>query len=168
MRESVVWLAESVLASLLTEAIDAYPNETGGILVGYWGSSDQQPVITGMIGPGPDAVHKPFAFEPDTRFHQQELESVYFESDKISAYLGDWHVHPDGSTGMSSKDKRTLRRIARHKPARAAKPLMLILGGKLEDPELSIYILERGSSFWHRRKFAKVRTQLFSNSVGTE
>lgn len=167
MRESVVWLAKSVLAGLLTEAIDGYPNETGGILVGYWGSSDQQPVITGMIGPGPDAVHKRFDFVPDSHFHQHELERVYFESGKISAYLGDWHVHPDGSTRMSTKDKRTLKRIARHKPARATKPLMLILGGDLENPELSIYILEGGSSFWHRQKFAKARTQFFSDRIAT-
>lgn len=103
------------------------PFETGGILMGYWGSATEA-VITAVIGPGPKAVHKKRAFRPDSAYHEQEIARLYAQSGRTETYLGDWHTHPGAAAYMSFRDEETLSTIANHKEARLQTPLMMILG----------------------------------------
>lgn len=125
------------------------PNETGGILMGYW-SSEGAVVVTHAIGPGPDARHSRHAFYPDVKFHDSETERIYRESGRISTYLGDWHTHPHGANNMSQRDRKTLLNIACAPEARAAKPLMAILSIR-RDCALAIWHWEGKHLFWKSR-----------------
>lgn len=119
------WLARQVLASLTREAERATPKETGGILLGYW--ADDVPVITRAVGPGPEALHGRYGFMPDHKYQEKEIARLYEASDRTIEYLGDWHTHPGAAADLSPKDEATLKTIAAHRPARVARPLMLIL-----------------------------------------
>jgi integrative and conjugative element protein (TIGR02256 family) len=114
---------------LVNEAERVFPFETGGVLMGYWAKDYTEVVITDVIGPGPEARHSISGFVPDYQFQEGEIERVYEESSRLSAYLGDWHTHPLASCYPSFKDKRTLHRIALFPDARCPVPLMIILGG---------------------------------------
>ncbi|PLX47374.1 MAG: hypothetical protein C0613_14390 [Desulfobulbaceae bacterium] len=132
------WIAEVAFEELLMEAQDKFPNETGGIFMGYQAKDGQDLVVTNVIGPGPNAVHKPCGYIPDVTFQEQQIAKIYRESGQLDTYLGDWHTHPLGKTLLSRKDKRTLRRIARHTEARIAQPIMAVLACS-EPAEFSIW-----------------------------
>jgi integrative and conjugative element protein (TIGR02256 family) len=123
-----VWLSAEARDALEREAARMQPKETGGILAGYRGDQDTI-VITNIVGPGPNAVHGLDYFIPDHAFHQAEMTRIYHDSGRISTYLGDWHSHPDGGSGISKTDRSTLRRIASAPAARAAQPLMVVVSG---------------------------------------
>ena len=141
-----------------------FPNETGGVLMGYWGQSSTDVLITQIIGPGPDAIHESIRFVPDRDYHLRQVAITYEKSDRYWTYLGDWHVHPEGSIRLSRVDKRTMRNIALYEPARTSNPLMLLMGGKLNVPKMEIYVLDRMRvaylNFW---RFKKTVTKHFDD-----
>ena len=121
-----MWLAHAALRFMISEADEHTPDETGGVLLGYW--RDEQPVITQALGPGPNAVHKREAFIPDYEYHEAEIDRLYSETRSWTLhYLGDWHTHPGMPGYLSRRDVRTLRRIATYRLARVPRPVMLIL-----------------------------------------
>jgi integrative and conjugative element protein (TIGR02256 family) len=124
---TTIWLPEKAYICLLEEAIQKMPRETGGILIGYWGTK-YEAVITAIVGPGSKAAHNRHSFSPDNEFHTQEITRLYAQSGRTETYLGDWHTHPSAGAYMSSRDQETLRILADYKQARLAQPLMMILG----------------------------------------
>jgi integrative and conjugative element protein (TIGR02256 family) len=116
---------------MIVEADRAYPEETGGVLVGYWAVPFFQLVVTSAIGPGPRAVHRKDAFLPDHEYQEAEIGRIYHLSDRLHTYLGDWHTHPNSTAHLSWTDRRTLRTIATEDAARAPIPIMAILAGRL-------------------------------------
>lgn len=122
-----MWVARSALLAMRDEAGRHGPLESGGLALGYR-VSDQEAVVTDVIGPGPAAEHRSDRFRPDVDFQEAELEARFGASDGRATYLGDWHSHP-GTVGIpSAKDRRTLQRIARAPEADCPRPIMLILG----------------------------------------
>jgi integrative and conjugative element protein (TIGR02256 family) len=121
------WLSSTVYAELTQEADRHAPNETGGVLIGYWAGKPAEPVILLGVGPGPKAKHSPSRFVPDYDFHEQEVARHFESSGGRLSYLGDWHSHPNAPGNLSKTDCGTLSRIARSRRARAPRPLMLIL-----------------------------------------
>ena len=126
---AMIWIPERLREAMIALAGEAYPNETGGVLVGY--DAGNGLVVTDITGPGPAAQHEPAAFTPDAAYQEAEVARLYRNSGRLHTYLGDWHSHPDGGATLSAKDKRTLKRISRHKEARMREPVMAILAGKI-------------------------------------
>jgi integrative and conjugative element protein (TIGR02256 family) len=110
-------------------ANEKYPLETGGVLIGYTGGFEgADVVIVSITGPGPNAYHTETRFEPDHEYQTQEIARIYRASKGVNTYLGDWHTHPNSAADLSRRDKKTLKHIAGHGPARMARPIMAILG----------------------------------------
>lgn len=126
---TTAWMAGDVQNAMVAEAERAFPDETGGVLLGYWTTSPGEVVVTHMVGPGRYAIHHPYSFVPDADYHEQEIARLYEEANRRITYLGDWHTHPHGAAYLSRQDCRTLRRISNHREARAPEPLMAILAG---------------------------------------
>ena len=138
-----LWLADTVMDRLTENADRKTPLETGGVLLGY-GVNDDDVVVVDMIGPGPGATHRPNRFEPDTRWQRNQIAEAYERSGRVHRYLGDWHSHPGGSARPSRRDERTARRIARHRPTQARRPVMVILSGRDDYWRPTGYRLLRG------------------------
>lgn len=162
----VVWLPRAILYALQEEADRTAPNETGGLLLGYWarppGRADLggEAVVTAVVGPGPAAVHSGLSFVPDYDYQERELARLYAESERRWAYLGDWHSHPDGPGVLSDRDVATLSRIARDPEARAPYPLMAILaGGTPWVPHAWVGTRQMEAAWW-RRQFRAERLQV--------
>lgn len=124
------WLPRLVLQEMIDEADRAYPDETGGVLMGYWASPFDEVVVTHVIGPGPGAVHRRSKFVPDSAYQQEQITRHYERSRQLETYLGDWHTHPRSGARLSRIDRRTLWRIAAAPEARAPAPLMAVLSHK--------------------------------------
>jgi integrative and conjugative element protein (TIGR02256 family) len=133
-----IWIKQHVIDFIFKDGNKWLPFETGGILIGYC-SSKTEYVITNVVGPGEKAFHKHFSFEPDQEFHQQEISRIYTKSNRLETYLGDWHTHPNSSAYQSETDKKTLKKIARHKEARLVNPLMLIAAPPKKDFTVWLY-----------------------------
>lgn len=132
-----IWFDRGCLRQIEDEAAAKATDETGGILLGYAVDDRAQApvfVVTHVLGPGPNAVHKPASFVPDAAWQEMELARAYADSGRTLAYLGDWHTHPGGSPRPSSQDVSTLGTIARCQEARCRNPVMLIVGGTLSAP----------------------------------
>jgi len=139
-----VWIRHGACADLRAEAALHPRLETGGLLLGYLAA--QGAVITTVTGPGPGARRTGVSFLPDARWQEQALAAVYVASGKTVSYLGDWHTHPQGTTVMSVRDRRTLTRVAGYGPARQATPLTAILA---PDPEGRLVVWQHAGR-WRR------------------
>jgi integrative and conjugative element protein (TIGR02256 family) len=125
----IVWIPNKMFEEMTIEADRAFPDETGGVLLGYWAKPYSEIVITRLIGPGPRAIHKRNRFIPDSDYQEEEIARLYKESGYLHVYLGDWHTHPGSTAYLSPKDHRTLAIIAEFPEARMPVPIMAILGG---------------------------------------
>lgn len=156
------WVRSDVIERIEHEADRAYPNETGGILIGYF--STQGPVVTDTVGPGPDAVSGRTAFVPDNQYQYRRLAEIYENSGRSHTYLGDWHTHPGGVGTLSRLDRKTLRRIARTPAARAPEPIMVILAGCKIQWQLALFQLLLRQCGWVRyRKLASLRPEIYED-----
>jgi integrative and conjugative element protein (TIGR02256 family) len=128
-RIGTAWIANQTIVEMIVEADRTFPQESGGVLLGYWTKLYTEIVITCAIGPGPKAVHRSHAFCPDTEYQEAEIARQYEESNRLHGYVGDWHTHPRSTSHLSRKDRRTLNRIAKYPEARMSMPIMAVLGG---------------------------------------
>lgn len=126
---NVVWINEAAWDNMLELAVQHYPLETGGMLLGYRADPGEC-VVTAIVGPGPHARHRRYRFAPDHEYQQAVLEQHYWHSDGKETYLGDWHTHPDGRCGLSWLDKRVLARIAHTPSSNTTHPIMFVLAGR--------------------------------------
>lgn len=129
----IAWIPRSALLDMMHEADRVTPDETGGILIGYWVSPGPELVITTAVGPGLLAIHERRRFVPDGAYHEQAVCQQYEASGRMDVYLGDWHTHPGGEARLSGTDRRTLAAIAHHADARLAHPIMAILNGGTDE-----------------------------------
>ena len=112
------------MAFIKAESQRLSPKETGGLLLGYWAGDEV--IVTLATGPGPQSKHRKSSYTPDLKFDRDQIAKSYQESRGIITYLGDWHSHPKGGSGLSDDDIITLFNISTYEPARAATPIMLI------------------------------------------
>ena len=141
-----VWIAEHLLTPLEAEAAKHAPDETGGMLVGYWSESGEA-VITETIEGGPDAIRRPSRFEPNGEWQQERLGELYIQSGRVHTYLGDWHSHPHGVPRPSLRDRDTAKKVAATKAARAPQPLTLICSKGSGDWEWAVFCYRRRRGF---------------------
>lgn len=134
---------------MLTHARRAAPHETGGLLVGYWSESGSEVVVVDATAPGPAAREESNSFTPDYDHDLQVIARRYADSNRRHTYLGDWHSHPTSTAYLSPDDLDALRRIGRDERARAAQPLMIVLGGE-DRWTLTVYVWlgESGYFLW--------------------
>ena len=97
--------------------------------MGYWRADRTTVVISDIVGPGPQALHRQDRFEPDYAYQRAEVSRIYDVSGRLTTYLGDWHSHPAGPLSLSLTDRITLARIALTKQARAPRALMAVIAG---------------------------------------
>ena len=126
-RFTVEW-GEGLRSALTAEACNAFPKETGGLLMGHW--QERTALITHVIGPGPHADHKVDAFTPDRDWQYGEIDKLFAASRGSIEYLGDWHTHPKGISYPSETDIDLLTSIANSAESRCPRPLMCILSSQ--------------------------------------
>lgn len=125
------WVADELVVEMTAQAEEHFPNETGGVLIGYE-AENSDIVVTAISGPGPRAQHRRFRFSPDPDYQQTFIEDRFRRTNGGETYLGDWHTHPGGGCQLSFLDRRTLARIAQTPSSGTARPIMAILAG---DPQ---------------------------------
>jgi len=138
-------LESTYIERLLGLCLNTIPNETGGIIVGYYTDSHNFAIVTGISSPPPDSRNGKFWFQRGISGLQSWLERLW--STKNHYYLGEWHFHPFAKTNPSLTDINQLAEISFSKPYRCPEPILLIVGGNPIDITscvLSAYVFIKG------------------------
>jgi integrative and conjugative element protein (TIGR02256 family) len=153
MQGVTAWISSRSLDALHGEADRFYPSETGGVLIGYW-ADIANVVITAAVGPGPAAIHERYSYEHDHDWEADQIAVEYERSERSHVYIGDWHTHPDLSSGrLSGTDKRSLRRVLGSREARLCRTLMVVLFGRPQEWGADIWLARLGrASRWSWRR----------------
>lgn len=162
-----IWFPDKVIESMKAEAESWYPLETGGVLMGYRPQDSEDVVVTTFIGPGVNAVHKRFRFEPDTEWQIGRIQAIYEATSRTHTYLGEWHTHPKGSTSLSILDRRTLGKIASARETRAPTPIMAIMAGQPDEWKIGAYCLTKGSKLCIFGKLAYLNLVTYTPGIVT-
>lgn len=152
MPKVIAWISSGVWETLISEADRRYPLETGGALVGYW-SDAETVVVTESLGPGPASDHDRYSYRHDHDWEASQIALHYERSGRSEVYIGDWHTHPDASSGdLSGTDRRSIRRVIKSREARLPRPLMTVLFGRPGNWRLAVWEAELKSGWrWPRR-----------------
>ena len=98
-RKYVRWVAAAGLeispeveSELRSLAARAEPNETGGLLLGWW--EDSRPVIVGAVEVPDVQAGRACWTRTETVAHSVLWQARRTLSDPNIGYIGDWHSHP--------------------------------------------------------------------------
>ena len=122
-----IWISPAAIAAMLEASAEAGRSETGGILIGRYGSE-------GWFADVVEATPKPKGSRSGWFWFQRSNSGL---SDLLKErwhdglyYLGEWHFHPDSAPMPSGPDIRAMRKVAGDEAYRCPDPILVILGGK--------------------------------------
>lgn len=118
-------ISESLLEQMYGIGMEHYPNEFGGILVGYYSEDMSTCIVCETILPEKYKNSK-YYFVRGKEGLLEKLE-IYFNQTPKLIYVGEWHTHPDMSTNPSTTDKQALNEIADNDDVNIANPVLIIL-----------------------------------------
>lgn len=102
------------------------PFEEGGLLLGHVDAAGHR-LVTHAIGSGPGARRERTWLEVDHDWQNARIRELHKSGERV-AYLGEWHSHPDATSGTPSRrDRRTLERLAAFGPLACPDPVMAIV-----------------------------------------
>jgi integrative and conjugative element protein (TIGR02256 family) len=119
-----VWLDPVARHQIEREASHRRFVETGGPLFGF--EADEDVVVIGAGGPGPNARHRPRSFRPDRDAVDRAITRVQKASERRYRYLGSWHTHPFGRARPSGTDVAAARGIGEEPEVLLPRPLVVI------------------------------------------
>lgn len=132
-------IEESLLDKLTQIALQNYPNESGGFLIGYYSQDFMTLHITDFVLPQQQKSSS-FLFQRSV-VGIQEVFNRLFVINKYY-YIGEWHTHPNGSSMYSQTDLKAMIEIATCETVNITNPILLILSvskNKLQDFSFYIY-----------------------------
>jgi hypothetical protein len=89
------------------------PNETGGVIIGYFDFNVNALCIVAALPPPPDSQHSPTSFVRGIQGLEDRLNDIARRTANIVGYVGEWHSHPDGhSAAPSGADVMQLTALA--------------------------------------------------------
>lgn len=130
-------LSQTLLSAMRNLCAESANLETGGVLIGHYGTTHSAAVITRVVGPPPDSKKEGASFYRGTAGLGNLLESVWANQEY---YLGEWHYHPNGKAQPSCQDRRQMQYIAEDLKAHCPEPLLIILG---DDGDPGVFVFPR-------------------------
>lgn len=82
----------------------AFPNETGGILLGYYDFNIRGIVAVDVMPPPQDSLASPVSFERGLAGTREALQVIASKTAGMVGYIGEWHSHPPGHSAQPSRD----------------------------------------------------------------
>jgi integrative and conjugative element protein (TIGR02256 family) len=135
-------LAELQLDKLLRLCQTSDPQETGGVLVGFYTPNHDCAIVTDVSESPSDSKRSHDSLYRGTRGLQGWLDRLWHG--RRQYYLGEWHYHPRGEAAPSSVDQTQMRRISENEKYHCPEPILAIVGGLASSYEsLRIFVFPR-------------------------
>lgn len=80
------------------------PNETGGVLLGYYDYNVKALVVVAALPAPPDSKSTPSSFERGIEGLKEAVDEAARRTAGIVGYVGEWHSHPRGHSASPSRD----------------------------------------------------------------
>ena len=106
-------------------ALENYPNEFGGFLIGYYSDDLKTLVLTDLLIPNEYKSYRTL-FERGIKGITKKLTELFKLKEK-RYYVGEWHSHPNASPRFSSTDLNAMKNIAKSESVRIENPILLIV-----------------------------------------
>ena len=119
-------LSDDVIAELVRYCSDAYPLETGGILLGHYNQNRDLAIVFKASPPPSDSKSGKRWFYRGVNGLQNLIDKLWGQK---NFYLGEWHLHPNGSPTASADDIKAISHIAITEQYHCPEPVLLIIGG---------------------------------------
>lgn len=124
----------------------AYPQETGGILIGSYATSLDCAVIESMTKPPKDSHAGTIWFKRGYSDLKIKLKKLWT---KRRYYLGEWHTHPNGTAFPSPTDRAQMEKIIASNHNDCQHPILIIFGGNpSEGWQVGVFVFVSGESFY--------------------
>ncbi|BAO28297.1 ThiF family adenylyltransferase [Sulfuritalea hydrogenivorans] len=81
-----------------------FPNETGGVLLGYYDFNIGAVVVVAGFPAPPDSKSSPGSFERGIAGLAEAVNEASRRTAGIVGYIGEWHSHPPGHSASPSRD----------------------------------------------------------------
>jgi len=120
-----VEVEKAFLDRLYTIAMEYYPSEFGGILVGRY-SEDRKTCIVCDTILAKEYKSSKYYFERGRKGLNMKLKAFYNQEPQL-IYVGEWHTHPDMPAEPSGTDKQAMQEIEAHDDINITSPLLLII-----------------------------------------
>ncbi len=99
-----VYIDDGVTDKLNKFRIENLPNETGGIVLGYYDFNVEAIVVVDVLPAPVDSDSSSSWFERGTQGQTDAVNDAANRTAGIVGYIGEWHSHPDGCSTNPSRD----------------------------------------------------------------
>jgi [CysO sulfur-carrier protein]-S-L-cysteine hydrolase len=131
-------VSESLMKYIYELGKEHYPNEFGGVLVGYYSEDQKICIISETILPR-SYTSKKYSFERGHEGLVEKLKTFYDERPSL-IYVGEWHTHPDNPPIPSSTDLIALNEIIKYPEVYITNPILLIISITPSDCKPVFYV----------------------------
>ncbi|MDP9476045.1 MAG: Mov34/MPN/PAD-1 family protein [Actinomycetota bacterium] len=136
-------ISPDALSKVLESCRRSAPEETGGILVGYYTDALDCAVVTGASERPPDSRSGRTWFVRGTAGLQGLVDGLWRGKER-RYYLGEWHFHPDGSPKPSPTDERQMAKIAGSASYKCPEPVLVLAGGSASSAcDVRVYVFTK-------------------------
>lgn len=102
--EYTVYFDEALVSQLRELRSSELPNETGGVLLGYYDFNESAVVIVAGLPAPPDSVSTPTQFVRGVSGVADSVNQATERTAGIVGYVGEWHSHPPHHDAQPSRD----------------------------------------------------------------
>jgi integrative and conjugative element protein (TIGR02256 family) len=125
---SVIW-DEGTRAAVQSLRMEQLPNETGGVLLGYFDLQLSRVYVVEALPAPTDSQGDMSGFTRGIAGLKDAVRTAQDRTANIVGYIGEWHSHPSGTTSQpSSADIYLLKSLASELHSDGLPALMLIVG----------------------------------------
>tara|TARA_R100000353_G_C6511088_1_gene196635 strand:- start:885 stop:1349 length:465 start_codon:yes stop_codon:yes gene_type:complete len=115
---------QKLLERIGKKGIEHFPNEFGGFLIGKYSDDYKTLFISDFILPKSYKGSR-YLFERSSKGMKSFFSNLFKK--KKEYYVGEWHTHPNGSTGFSATDLNAMINIESSTSVSIKNPVLLIL-----------------------------------------
>lgn len=99
-----LYIDDGAIAQLRDLRQQAFPNETGGVLLGYYDFNINAAIVVAGLPAPPDSKATPTSFERGTEGLAEAVRQASDRTAGMVSYIGEWHSHPPGNSAAPSMD----------------------------------------------------------------
>lgn len=130
-------ISEELVQRIADYAINKYPKEFGGLLLGRYINNNKIVLIEDIVLPTKYKSSR-YYFERGSEGLREILERRYNGNPRL-IYVGEWHSHPDSPAKPSSTDMNAMRELANDKNVLITNPVLMILEIRKRDYKVELY-----------------------------
>lgn len=136
-------LNSSHIRRMTLQCTKSYPDETGGILVGFYNSDLDCAIVTNVFFAAQDSKKGKTWFHRGVYGLQNILNKLWTRHNRY--YLGEWHFHPGGVPIPSWTDMNQMLSISSSSRIHCPEPVLLIFSGTnlMDGMSFRVYVFSK-------------------------